>query len=382
MASTERFNPYVSNKELKLFSKSARQFALCNHIFINLSRTYAARLHEVLKTSISSGHRGRSKTGIKQQDEHPDSSIILLPGVEARVHYSSVTDSSFTFTSSQTNDSLPSSKKVGKHASLYVTFLVQPLPDEMLLRPAILDFIDKALNPIVPVSSGVDEQAETKSIHSETDPAASSFISSSTSDNSSFPVDIVVVARIQPSSIRISCLPTSRVECLMKIPSLDIAYSSKPSPNKGINRSSIRDDSVSSQRSQCSESGAVRSYDSGGISFTICLSRFSLCIYHPYGKQHSVASKTSSAPEEHDNLSPRARINIAQPQPISGKKDALSLCLEYIKFNLSRRRFGDVITARKDQDKHGSQDEISVESSTLVKVSGRFQQDIHYEDVT
>jgi hypothetical protein len=303
---------------------------------------------------------------MKQQDEHPDSSTILLPGVESRVHYSSVTDSSLS--SIVGNTSMDSSKKFGKHASLYVSLLVQPLPDEMLLRPAILDFIDKALNPIVAASSSVDEQTETKSIHSEVDPAASSFISSSTSENNSFPVDIVVVARVQPSSIRISCLPTSRVECLMKIPSLDIAFSSKPSPNKTINKSTIRDDTISSQRSQSSDSGALRTYDSGGISFTICLSRFSLCIYHPYGKQHPVATKTTSLPEEHDNLSPRARINIAQPQPISGKKDALSLSLEYIKFNLSRRRFGDVITSR--QDKQGSQDEISVESSTLVKVSG------------
>ena len=310
-----------------------------------------------------------------KQDEYPDSSIILLPGVESRVHYASVTDSSLS--SIAGNNSMDSSKKFGKHASLYVSLLVQPLPDEMLLRPAILDFIDKALNPIVEASSNVDEPAETKSIHSEADPATSSFISSSTSENSSFPVDIVVVARVQPSSIRISCLPTSRVECLMKIPSLDIAYSSKPSLNKSSNKSFMRDDTIGSQRSQSLDGGGLRSYDSGGISFTICLSRFSLCIYHPYGKQHPVASKTSSLPEEHDNLSPKARINIAQPQPISGKKDALSLCLEYIKFNLSRRRFGDVMTARKEQDKQGSQDEISVESSTLVKVSGTYKMMIH-----
>lgn len=327
-------------------------------------RSYAARLHDILKTSASTGQR-RCKGGIKQLDEHPDSSTILCPGIESRVHYSSVTNSDSSFTAASTDASLQSSKKPGKHASLYISLLVQPLPDEMLLRPAILDFIDKALNPIV-ASNGVDDQADMKSIHSDggADPAASSFVSSSTSENSSFPVDIVVVAKVQPSSIRISCLPTSRVECLMRIPSLDIAYSSKPSPNKTINKSSIREDSI--------ESGAMRSYDSGGISFTICLSRFSLCIYHPYGKQHPVASKATSLPDEHDNLSPRARINIAQPQPISGKKDALSLCLEYIKFNLSRRRFGDAMTgnSRKEQDKHGSQDEISVESSTLVKVSG------------
>ena len=355
------------------------------------------RHHDPLKASTSIGQRTRPRAGIKQQDELSDCSVILLPGAETRVHYSSVTNSDYSasFASvsiaesvtvtgvqspqSPNSDSTSSSGrsgKSGKHASLYVPLLVQPLPKEMLLRPSILDFIDQALNPIVALSDTDSATADVRSVHGEceVDPTASSFVSSSTSEHSSFPVDIVVVARIQPSNIRISCLPASRVECLMRIPSLDLAYSSKPSPNKGFNKGCFRNqtslqDFLSTPRSSSFDSGSTRSYDSGGISFTICLSRFSLFIYHPYGKQHSV-SKTTSAPEDSDNFSPKAKIKVPQQQLISGKKDALSLSLEFIKFNLSRRRYGDVLTTNVRKDQQGSQDEISVESSTLVKVSG------------
>lgn len=314
-----------------------------------------------------------------------------------RVHYSSVTNSENPLNSvtvstepatvadiqspvSPISDSLIFSKKTAKHASLYVSLLVQPLPKEMLLRPAILDFIDQALNPIVAPDGFENNEhtsTDTRSIDSESepDPATGSFISSATSEHSSFPVDIVIIARIQPSNIRISCLPKSRVECLMRIPSLDVTYSSKPSPNKSSSRGCPRNqtstqDVLGSPGPSSIDLGDIRS-DSGGISFTICLSRFSLFIYHPYGKQHSMANKTTSFPENGDHLSPKARISVPQPQLISGKKDALSLGLEFIKFNLSRRRFGDVSTAslRKEQIEQASKDEIPVES-TLVKVSG------------
>lgn len=43
----------------------------------------------------------------------------------------------------------------------------------------------------------------------------------------SFPVDVIVYLRIQPSTLRFSCLPTSRVECLLKLPSLDLVISTK-----------------------------------------------------------------------------------------------------------------------------------------------------------
>lgn len=93
--------------------------------------------------------------------------------------------------------------------------------------------------------------------------STTSLVSSSTSAYSSFPVDVVVYVRVQvlttrvfcpphmyglhiltpkpanwrcsfrcglwffqPSQIRFSCLPMSRVECMLKLPSLDLVFSS------------------------------------------------------------------------------------------------------------------------------------------------------------
>lgn len=43
----------------------------------------------------------------------------------------------------------------------------------------------------------------------------------------SFPVDVIVFFHMQPSTFRFSCLPVSRVECMLQLPSLDIVFSSK-----------------------------------------------------------------------------------------------------------------------------------------------------------
>jgi hypothetical protein len=43
----------------------------------------------------------------------------------------------------------------------------------------------------------------------------------------SFPVDVVVYIRVQPSCIRANCLPVSKVECLLRLPSLDLVFSTK-----------------------------------------------------------------------------------------------------------------------------------------------------------
>lgn len=59
------------------------------------------------------------------------------------------------------------------------------------------------------------------------DTSATSLVSSSNSVYSSFPVDVVVYIRVQPSLVRFTCLPVSRVECLLRMPSLDVVFSTK-----------------------------------------------------------------------------------------------------------------------------------------------------------
>ena len=60
----------------------------------------------------------------------------------------------------------------------------------------------------------------------EIDTSATSLVSSSNYAYASFPVDVVVYIRIQPSFIRFTCLPVSRVECLLRLPSVDVVFSS------------------------------------------------------------------------------------------------------------------------------------------------------------
>ena len=46
---------------------------------------------------------------------------------------------------------------------------------------------------------------------------------------SSFPVDIIVYLQVESSIVRFTCLPISKVECLIRLPSLSLVFSTKRS---------------------------------------------------------------------------------------------------------------------------------------------------------
>lgn len=76
-----------------------------------------------------------------------------------------------------------------------------------------------------------------------------------------------------------------------------------------------------------------------GISFTACLAKFSFCIFHPYGKQYGSTpdARTSSGLFGSDRRnSNKDRGYSSRNQQMSGRKDSLSLNVEFIKFNFSR----------------------------------------------
>ena len=208
-------------------------------------------------------------------------------------------------------------------------------------------------------------------------------MSSSMSEHSSFPVDVVVVIRVQPSDIRFSCLPVSRVECMLRLPALDVVFSSNSSPNKSLvqtpsSRLSCRDYShLRMDQLDTTLTPSSLTFDSGGISFTVCLSRFSFCIFHPYGKQHTGLGRSPSntSPDQEENPEDnRPRFRFASSQPLSGKKDSLSLNVEFVKFNLSRRRVGCAGGVTEDKTRTPSPDLLAgtgTGSSTVVKVSGK-----------
>lgn len=60
------------------------------------------------------------------------------------------------------------------------------------------------------------------------DTSSSSLLSSGTYATyaTSLPIDVVVYIMVKPSLVRFTCLPVSRVECLLRLPSVDVVFSS------------------------------------------------------------------------------------------------------------------------------------------------------------
>lgn len=370
---------------------------------------------------FQTGGQKRSKQGAQEKAQSEDT-ILLLPAVDVRVHYQSNIDSEnigppgtpgTSWCSEPSTDSeqstvvypetpepggkctepsaplnTPNNRKIVKRAGLYVWVLFQSLPQEMVLKPRLLDFIEQTLQPIsVPAEEEVTDGGGLTSGDTDSDTegeVGGSVVSSSMSEYSSFPVDVVVVIRVQPSDIRFSCLPVSRVECMLRLPALDVVFSSNSSPNKWLpqapsTRPSSRDHSrVKLEQLDTTLNPSTLKFDSGGISFTVCLSRFSFCIFHPYGKHHAGVGRTSSSASDYEENTEesRPRFRFVQPpsQPLSGKKDSLSLNVEFVKFNLSRRRVSSAGSATEDKARTPSPDLLAgtgTGSSTVVKVSGR-----------
>ncbi|XP_066575926.1 bridge-like lipid transfer protein family member 1 isoform X4 [Amia ocellicauda] len=269
---------------------------------------------------------------------------------------------------------IPSAKGKGsggvKTAKLYAWVALQTLPEEMVISPCLLDFLEKALEtiPITPVErnpaiNSQDEDMGQFEPVEQLEESTTSLVSSSTSAYSSFPVDVVVYVRVQPSQIKFSCLPMSRVECMLKLPSLDLVFSSnrgeletpaaahtadgphqspsvpslahsvlKAAANKGS--SPGLGSPLSRTRHSSSQSDLTSSCaSSSGLSFTACMSDFSLYVFHPYGagKQKSAVTGLPPGP------GPLGTVD-EEPSSVTGRKDSLSINLEFVKVSLSRMR--------------------------------------------
>ncbi|XP_023376197.1 uncharacterized protein KIAA1109 homolog [Pteropus vampyrus] len=271
---------------------------------------------------------------------------------------------------------LPSAKGKGsggvKTAKLYAWVALQSLPEEMVISPCLLDFLEKALEtiPITPIErnyaavSSRDEDVGHFEIPDPMEESTASLVSSSTSAYASFPVDVVVYVRVQPSQIKFSCLPVSRVECMLKLPSLDLVFSSnrgeletlgttcpaetlspgggaaaqsgaKASAGKaGTPGSSALGSPLGRSRHSSSQSDlSTPSSSSSGLSFTACMSDFSLYVFHPYGagKQKTTVSGLTPGSGGLGNVD-------EEPTSVTGRKDSLSINLEFVKVSLSRIR--------------------------------------------
>ncbi|XP_069098559.1 bridge-like lipid transfer protein family member 1 isoform X3 [Pleurodeles waltl] len=270
---------------------------------------------------------------------------------------------------------IPSAKCKGssgiKTAKLYAWVALQSLPEEMVISPNLLDFLEKALEtiPITPIErnytatiNSQDDDIGQFDLQDQLEESTTSLVSSSTSAYSSFPVDVVVYVRVQPSQIKFSCLPVSRVECMLKLPSLDLVFSSNRTELETLGTHPSDATSVSSinlqnglkmalkpgmqgsspnlgsplgrSRHSSSQSDLTSSNcSSSGLSFTACMSDFSLYVFHPYGagKQKTAVSGLAPGPGALGHVD-------EEPTSVTGRKDSLSINLEFVKVSLSRMR--------------------------------------------
>ncbi|XP_075472009.1 bridge-like lipid transfer protein family member 1 isoform X4 [Ascaphus truei] len=332
-------------------------------------------------THLLAGKKVPSSLQTKPSDL--ETTVFYIPGVDVKLHYNSKTFKTESPNASR-GSSLPRTlskesklyaKGKGslgvKTAKLYAWVALQSLPEEMVISPNLLDFLEKALEtiPITPIErnyttvSSQDEDIGQFDMQDQMEESTTSLVSSSTSAYSSFPVDVVVYVRVQPSQIKFSCLPVSRVECMLKLPSLDLVFSSNRSELETLGAGHPSDTSVgnlsmpSGSKTNMNKSGmsgtstgigsplgrtrhsssqsdlTSSSSNSSGLSFTACMSDFSLYVFHPYGagKQKSTVSGLAQGSSGLGNVD-------EEPSSVTGRKDSLSINLEFVKVSLSRMR--------------------------------------------
>lgn len=317
--------------------------------------------------NTSGGASGGSST------EH---TLLLIPGVKVRLYYLSkfTTDATLhttinthnnkPHTSNNFTDNLSSGGTgsahrplLSKSGSLNASVQVESLSKETIVKPSLLDYLEKAFEPIIMKGARSDDEVlrpSNTSVDNESTVGTGSMLSSSGSSLYSFPVDVVVLIRIQPSDIRFSCYPVSKVECLLRIPSLDFAITSTPPIAQPLDKSGVASPGTTRKKSATKPRTSVSSQTTNtpsmsgsnteptnvksGVSFTACLAKFSFCIFHPYGKQYGSSSDTRSSSS--GMFSDRRKESRgSRNQQMSGRKDSLSLNVEFIKFNFSRNTF-------------------------------------------
>ncbi|CAG4943461.1 unnamed protein product [Colias eurytheme] len=271
----------------------------------------------------------------------PDVTVFRVPGLQLKVHYESKTLPEES-ASPQSIPNIPPPNVVGarkmgtKKAALFAWITLQSIPEETIISPHILEFLEQTLEPIPTKASFSMPTPETETARRGSGEGGSGAEEGGGSYGqyvyASFPVDVIVHFHTRPSAFRFSCLPASRVECLLQLPSLQIVFSSKRASDEEMAEAAIA---------------------MGGLSVTGCLADFSVYIFHPYG------GKKSSLKE-------------AQWSPLADteRKDSLSINVEFVKFHLSRFRKLDFQT---DQD----QSKATVRFSTIVDVgSASFKYDM------
>lgn len=201
--------------------------------------------------STSSSRLRHHQTVTNTLSQLSELTIFHIPGLDFKVHYESkmVSDEGQSLMYSIDSSGVISRKTSTKKASLYCWATLQSIPEETIISPHILEFLEQTLAPI-PAQQFADTgnfifllftvdikkknlfifllgTFDTMFATDNDDDLFAPYLTPGQYAYTSFPVDVIVYLHVQTSTFRFSCLPVSRVECMLKLPSLDIVFSSK-----------------------------------------------------------------------------------------------------------------------------------------------------------
>ncbi|CAF1288378.1 unnamed protein product, partial [Adineta steineri] len=142
-----------------------------------------------------------------------------LPSVDVDAHYTSKHNNT-------TNSSL------NKRGNFYCCARVQSPITQIVIHPILLDFIEQTLEYVkLPHEhhgqTNIRDENIQNSNKDDDDHLNNMFLMEDQTSTASFPIDVVVSLYIQPCVLLFTCLPTHPMECELRLPAVDIVFSSK-----------------------------------------------------------------------------------------------------------------------------------------------------------
>uniref|UniRef100_A0A5K3F7E2 FSA_C domain-containing protein n=2 Tax=Mesocestoides corti TaxID=53468 RepID=A0A5K3F7E2_MESCO len=235
------------------------------------------------------------------------------------------------------------SPDVGRSADLYASIVLQKLPQSLIVHPGLLDFLEQALENLPVVMDSASDDAQS------TQPKSSVQLNDVlVTSTRTFLVDVVVHLRMQPSTIRFLCLPSSQMQCLITLPSLNAVFSSERlaegslDGEKPVGRLSLPVDMA--------ENVALGDIVSAsGLNMTIILNEFRMSVFHPYGGGIGGGLRASS---DADGTSPG---------------DSLTLKVRDIRLNISRTVQTNIVNHQQQaqQPSDGAASDVRTATATM-----------------
>lgn len=137
-----------------------------------------------------------------------------------------------------------------KRGVLSISVKVASTPEDMTLTPSLLEFVEQVVRPTI--AATVDTKPDSSSDSdtgddSEVEEIGEQGQAAKEDSPISFPVDVTITFHMQPSTIRLSCHPHSRVHCIVCSPNVNFVVSfslfsqqemegvlSSPGPTSGV----------------------------------------------------------------------------------------------------------------------------------------------------